>query len=105
MPATHRPDPSEFAPYYGKYVGLVPDGSVVDSLETQIRETSALLRLVPDARAHHRYAPGKWSVKEVVGHLADSERVFAYRALRFSRNDDTPLQSFDENRYAASARI
>jgi len=103
MPATHRPDPSEFAPYYGKYVGLVPDGSVVDSLETQIRETSALLRSVPDARAHHRYAPGKWSVKEVVGHLADSERVFAYRALRFSRNDDTPLQSFDENRYAASA--
>ena len=103
MPAAHRPDPSEFVPYYGKYIGLVPDGSVVDSLETQIRETSALLRSVPDARASHRYAPGKWSVKEVVGHLADGERVFAYRALRFARNDGTPLPGFDENLYAANS--
>jgi len=103
MPAIRRPDPSEFAPYYGKYIGLVPDGSIVDCLETQIAGTSALLRSLPDEKANHRYAPGKWSVKEVVGHLADSERVFAYRALRFARNDRTSLPGFDENLYAANA--
>jgi len=94
-----RPTASEHAPYYGKYTALVPDGSIVETLRTQMEETAALLAGVPTEREEHRYAEGKWSVKEVVGHLADAERVFAYRLLRFSRGDETPLASFDEGTY------
>ena len=94
-----RPEATEHAPYYGKYTALVPDGSIVDTLRTQRAETTALLAAVPADREEHRYADGKWSVKEVVGHLADGERVFAYRLLRFSRGDETPLPGFDENTY------
>lgn len=98
-----RPTSGEYAPYYARYIDLVPEGSVVETLRRQIAGTSAMLKGLPVEKAGHRYAPGKWSVKEVVGHLADAERVFAYRALRFARNDATPLPGFDENAYAASA--
>ncbi|HEY6572237.1 MAG TPA: DinB family protein [Candidatus Eisenbacteria bacterium] len=94
-----RPQASEHAPYYGKYTSLVPDGSIVETLRKQMGETAALLAGVPADREEHRYAEGKWSVKEVVGHMADAERVFAYRLLRFSRGDETPLAGFDENTY------
>ena len=94
-----RPAASEHAPYYGKYTSLVPDGPIVETLRTQMAETAALLAGVPAGREEHRYAAGKWSVKEVVGHLADTERVFAYRLLRFARSDETPLAGFDENTY------
>lgn len=103
MTGARRPAESEYAPYYARYVALVPDGPIVETLRRQIAETSSLLKPLPDDRARHRYAPGKWSVKEVVGHLADSERVFAYRALRFARADGTGLPGFDENAYAAKA--
>jgi len=86
-----RPQASEHAPYYGKYTSLVPDGSIVETLRKQMGDTAALLSGVPADREEHRYAEGKWSVKEVVGHMADAERVFAYRLLRFSRGDETPL--------------
>ena len=98
-PKSTRPGAGEHVPYYGKYTSLVPDGSIVDTLRAQGAETAALLASVPAAKEEHRYADGKWSVKEVVGHMADAERVFAYRALRFSRGDKTPLASFDENTY------
>ena len=94
-----RPGATEHVAYYGKYTALVPDGSIVETLRTQAAETAALLASVPAAKEEFRYAEGKWSVKEVVGHMADGERVFAYRALRFSRGDETPLASFDENTY------
>ncbi len=94
-----RPGATEHAPYYSNYTALVPEGSIVDTLRTQAAETAALLASVPAAKEEFRYAEGKWSVKEVVGHLADGERVFAYRVLRFSRGDETPLASFDENTY------
>jgi uncharacterized damage-inducible protein DinB len=74
-------------------------------LEDQGRETQQLLAGVSDAKALHRYAPGKWSVKEVVGHVTDTERVFCYRALRFARADDKPLQGFDENAWVPAGRF
>lgn len=94
-----RPAPTEHAPYYSRYISLVPDGPIVATLRAQGEETAKLLASVPAAKEEHRYADGKWSVKEVVGHLADAERVFAYRMLRFARADETPLAGFDENTY------
>jgi uncharacterized damage-inducible protein DinB len=97
--AALRPAADEHNPYYGKYITLVPDGDIVSALSGQLAETLALVQGLDDVRAGHRYAPGKWSVREVIGHLMDTERVFAYRAMRFARGDATPLPSFDENAY------
>ncbi len=104
MSFAQRPSPDEHDPYYAHYVALVPDGSIVETLRHQIGETRALLAGLPAERAAYRYAPGKWSVTDVVGHLADAERVFAYRALRFARGDRTPLPGFDQDAFAAGAR-
>jgi hypothetical protein len=101
--ALWQPDATEYLSYYGKYIQLVPEGHVLDTLERQIGDTIALLRTVDAERAGYRYAPGKWSVREVIGHLTDTERVFAYRALRFARNDQTPLPGFDENTFVANS--
>ena len=92
-----RPDVSEYAPFYAGYVSQVPDGDVLDLLARQIDDTAALVGGLTEVQAAYRYAPGKWSIKEIVGHVADAERVFSYRALRIARNDQTPLPSFDEN--------
>lgn len=100
-----RPEPGEHAPYYGTYIAKVPSGDVVATLERQFSETIALLRNVSEEGGGRRYAEGKWSVREVIGHLIDAERVFAYRAMRFARNDDTPLPSFDENAFVTNARF
>ena len=100
---TTPPDATEYDPYYGRYIARVPAGDVVHTLDTQLADTLALIDTFGDARAEHRYAPGKWTVKEVVGHLADVERIFAYRALRIGRGDATPLPGFDENAYVAQA--
>ena len=95
---TH-PEAGEYAPYYARYIERVPEGDLLDGLRRQNIETARLLSGLDGSRALHRYEPGKWSVKEVVGHLADAERVFAYRALRFARADETPLPPFEENAY------
>jgi DinB family protein len=94
-----RPDPSEYGAYYGRYIDLVPDGPIVTVLRDQIAETLKLLRALPEARGNHRYAPGKWSIKEMVGHVTDGERVFSYRALRIGRGDETPLPGFEQDDY------
>jgi hypothetical protein len=93
------PDPSEYAPYYGKYITLVGGHDVVAALEDQPRETLALLSGLSEEQGDYRYAPDKWSIKEMLGHVIDAERVFSYRALRFARNDHTPLASFEQNDY------
>jgi hypothetical protein len=95
-----RPQADEHAPYYGKYIARVPDGDLTSLLREQLMDTVALLRGVAPDRADFAYGPGKWSIKEVVGHMIDVERVMAYRALRFARNDKTDLPGFDENAYA-----
>jgi hypothetical protein len=98
-----RPEPGEFAPYYTRYIEAVPDGDLLLLLEEGAEEVLNLLRAFGEERAGHRYAPGKWSVKEVVGHVADTERVFAYRALRFARGDATPLPGFEQDAYVMAA--
>jgi uncharacterized damage-inducible protein DinB len=106
MPATLvilRPAAGEFAPYYGRYIDLVPGDDALEALATQIDGTLRLTRTLSDAQALHRYAPGKWSVKDTLGHLTDAERVFSYRAMRFARADATPLPGFDETTYVPAA--
>jgi hypothetical protein len=93
-----RPEPNEYAPYYGKYVSLVPGGDILVTLEKQLPATLALLAR-PEADGDFRYAPGKWSVKESLGHVIDAERVFTYRAMRIARNDKTPLPGFEQDDY------
>ena len=94
-----KPAKSEFLPYYERYIARVPDGDVISTLSTQIGETLALLRSLPASVATYRYAPDKWSVNELVGHMIDSERLFSDRALRFARNDPTPLPGFEQDDY------
>jgi hypothetical protein len=96
---TQRPQPDEHDPYYSRYISLVPDGDVLDTLRAQIADTQALLGALSEDQGNFRYAPGKWTIKEVVGHLSDSERVFAYRALRIARNDQTPIEGFEQDDY------
>jgi hypothetical protein len=96
-----RPRADEYAPYYQKYVDLVPAGDLIALLNRQNDATVALLGRVKEGDAGYRYAPDKWSIREVVGHVADAERVFAYRALRFARGDEGALLSFDEKAFVA----
>jgi DinB family protein len=98
-PATTVPDASEFAPYYGRYISLVENGDVIRTLEKQIGDTVSLLSGVSEHQGDHRYAPDKWSVKQILGHLTDAERVFAYRALRIARADKTPIEGFEQDDY------
>ena len=100
-----RPRADEHTPYYARYIGLVPDGDLVEILRSQQQETVRLLRPLSEERARFAYAPGKWTVKEVIGHIADAERIFAYRALRFARGDAQPLTGFDENSYVPAGRF
>ncbi|MBV9958369.1 MAG: DinB family protein [Acidobacteria bacterium] len=98
-----RPDETEHHPYYGKYVSLVPEGDINALLSGQLDETLALLHSIPETEAGFRYAPDKWSIKELVGHVIDTERIFAYRALRFARNDRTELSGFEQDGYITNA--
>lgn len=98
-----RPAVGEFLPYYGMYIDQVPDGDVIDSMANQLGDTLSLIRSLNESDGDKRYAPDKWSVREVIGHVIDAERIFVYRALRFSRADTTPVAGFDENTYAQNA--
>jgi hypothetical protein len=101
--AAVRPPANEHHPYYGKYIALVPESDGIAALENQLADMTPLLEGLSEAQGSLRYAPGKWSVKQVVQHVLDAERVFAYRALRFARADRTPVPGFDENTYAETA--
>ncbi len=97
---TTRPSADEFATFYQGYIALVPDGDVVEALIGGAEVAAALLADVTEEQANHAYAPGKWTLKEVVLHCADAERIFAYRALRIARGDKTELPGWDEKAYA-----
>lgn len=99
-----KPQPEEHADYYAKYIKLVGDDAL-GALRAQSASTPRLLSGLSEAQAMHRYAPGKWSVKEVVGHILDAERVFSYRALRIARADATPLPGFDENAWVPAGHF
>lgn len=98
-----RPGADEYNPYYARYIERVPQGDILQILRTQIEPTAELLLSAPAERHDWAYAPGKWTLKEVVGHLCDVERVMTYRALRFGRADETPVPGFDENAYVPAA--
>lgn len=94
-----KPQPGEYAPYYDKYVSLISGDDILAILEKQPSESVALLATRKPGEGDFRYAPGKWSVKEVLGHVMDAERVFSYRALRIARNDKTPIEGFEQDDY------
>jgi hypothetical protein len=103
--AIGKPATSEYPVYYDRYITLVDEADIVAALQNQMKSTQALLASIPEERENYRYEPGKWSVKELAGHVIDTERVFAYRALRFARNDKTELPGFDQDTFAAQANF
>ena len=91
-----RPEPNEAAPYYSHYINLVPEGDIVDTLEKQLDETSSFLSEISEEKSLERYAPDKWSLRELLNHVNDTERLFVFRALWFARGFTSPLPSFDQ---------
>jgi hypothetical protein len=98
-----RPEPTEYAPYYEKYVSRVPEDDLVAALERDREAMLSLLRSIPEVRAGHRYEPGKWSIREVVQHVVDSERVFGFRAFWFARKAGDALPGFEQDDVMRSA--
>lgn len=96
---TTRPSDVEYAAYFARYVSLVPETDVISVLEQQPAELTQIAAQVPADRERYRYSTGKWSIREVFGHLTDAERVFGFRGFCFSRGEQAPLPSFDENAY------
>jgi len=102
---TEKPQPSENAPFYAEYIATVPDGDIVQLLEQQVAALRAFANRLAPERETFRYAPDKWTVRELVGHVIDAERVFGYRLVCISRGDRNSLPGFDENEYVAAANF
>ncbi len=98
-----RPDLTSIPEFYKRYVEHVKNYDLVDAFNISLKATMELIKSIPEERGEHRYAPGKWSIKELLCHMIDTERIMSYRALRFARNDKTPLHGFEENDYAPEA--
>jgi hypothetical protein len=94
-----RPEPGEYAPYYERYISLVPGSDILATLDAQRRQMLLLLSGRDERDGDIRYAPDKWNAKEVLGHVCDTERIFAYRALRIARGDRTPIEGFEQDDY------
>lgn len=99
-----RPLQNEYPDYYLPYIELVPEGDLVQLLQENLKEVENLFKGLSEEEALSRYAPGKWSVKEVLGHITDTERIMSYRLLRVSRGDQTPLAGFNETDYVQAAQ-
>lgn len=93
------PSSSEFAHYYANYVSNVPKGNIIDTLNAQMHEFYTFINSIPGDKAFHSYAEGKWTVKQIIGHMIETERVFSYRALAFSRRDNNALPSMEQDDY------
>ncbi len=100
-----KPAENEYAPYYGKYIALVTEENVIEDLENSLQDTLELLGGITEEKANFAYAPEKWSIKEVIGHIGDTERVFAYRALCFSRNYEPNIAGFNENDFIENSNF
>jgi uncharacterized damage-inducible protein DinB len=99
-----RPLTGDYVPFHETYISKVGDGNIVDILQNQQESTYQFLKAIPEDKAGYAYAEGKWTVKQCIGHMTDTERVMAYRAMRFARNDDTELPGFDQDEYVANSR-
>jgi uncharacterized damage-inducible protein DinB len=99
-----KPDTSEYDPYYEKYISLIDENELMDALEKQPAELRSMLGGLEEEKGKHAYAEGKWSIKEVLSHLIDGERIFAYRILRISRGDVTPIEGFEQDGYIENSR-
>lgn len=95
----NRPEKNEYAEYYERYISLVEENDIVAVLENQQTELLEFFKKLDEENSLFAYAEGKWSIKEVIGHLTDGERIFAYRALRISRADQTPIEGFEQDGY------
>ena len=100
-----RPEKTEYAPYYETYVSLVDETDIVATLRNQLTEMQNMLGEITEEKASHAYAEGKWTIKELVGHLIDGEKIFAYRALRIARSDKTPMEGFEQDGYIENANF
>ncbi len=100
-----RPQETEYPEYYVPYVNLVPEGDLLQVLKENLSKVTELFESISEEEGHFRYAPGKWSIKEVLGHMADTERIMSYRLLRIGRGDQTPLAGFNENDYIAESEF
>ncbi|UYX55239.1 DinB family protein [Bacillus thuringiensis] len=98
-----RPEANEYNPYYSTYISLIPDGDIIHILEKQMKETNLLLKDISDSEGHFRYAPNKWSIKEVIGHIADTERIMAYRLLSIARGETAELPGYNDDMYVLRA--
>lgn len=103
--AIPRPDAAEYAPYFARYVARVPDGDILETLERRPGALATILQDVADRDGGYRYGPDKWTIRQVVGHVADTERVMTYRALAFARGERAMLPGFDEDAYVSAARF
>jgi hypothetical protein len=97
-----KPETNEYVEYYGKYVSLVADGDINATLAAQCSDTLKLLRSIPEAKGSHAYAPGKWTIKQALGHVIDTERIMSYRALRIGRGDTINLPGFEQDDFVAN---
>jgi hypothetical protein len=100
-----RPQPEAYAPFYETYVRLVPENDLLEAFQHAMDEIHELLDSVPTDKADYAYAEGKWTVKQLLQHIIDTERVFSYRAVCIARGDKQPLPGFDENEYAAAGIV
>ncbi|HFJ9285707.1 TPA: DinB family protein [Bacillus toyonensis] len=98
-----RPDANEYNPYYSTYINLIPNGDIIRILEQQMKETNLLLKDISDSEGHFRYAPNKWSIKEVIGHIVDTERIMAYRLLSIARGETAELPGYNDDMYVLRA--
>lgn len=100
-----RPQPSEYSEFYEGYISLVKNENIIKELEDQLLELQTLISMVSAEKEEYAYAEGKWTIKQVVGHIIDTERIMAYRALRISRKDKTQLSGFDEDFFIANSNF
>lgn len=100
-----RPEENEYPPYYNNYIKLVPSGNLLEILEVQLTEAVTLFSGLTEEKGNISYASGKWTVKEVIGHMIDTERIMSYRLLRISRGDKSPLAGFSEEDYALEGKF
>jgi hypothetical protein len=96
-----RPNNNEYTPFYGYYINLVPEGNILDLMKQEHQITQSILQQIPPSKGNFRYEDGKWSIKELLQHMIDTERIMNYRALRFARKDKTELPGFEQDDYVS----